>query len=211
MKILKPHLFAAALSCFVCAGTVNAGTLTWDFAVEVDTIFRDNANVIDDSIVAGSVLYGSFSYDDGLTEDSPTNNYVDGYADPNGTFTIAGLGIYDWDVEVSVVHQSSRDIVDVTGEYWSGNTNESVELGFLDYSQSYDNGELPTDWDTPPVAFSDIEFDYTYNLGTDPCCYDSWLSGHVTSMALRSPTPIPEPSTLILLGLGLIGFARKIK
>jgi len=157
MKTLKHYLAAAAVSCLFCVTSVNAGTLTWDFAVEIDNLYRDNANVIDDSIVAGSVLYGSFSYDDGLTENSPTNNYVDGYTDPNGTFTIAGLGIYDWDVEVSVVHQSSRDIVDVNGEYWSGNTRESVEIGFLDYSQSYDNGALPTDWHTPPVAFSDIE------------------------------------------------------
>ncbi|WP_281560076.1 PEP-CTERM sorting domain-containing protein [Thalassomonas sp. RHCl1] len=211
MKTLKHYLITAAASCLFCATSVNATILTWDFTVTVDTIYQDNANVIDDSITVGTVLSGSFSYDNGLTDDSPDFDYADGYLDPNGSFTIAGLGIYDWSISASVVHQSSRDIVDVEGDYWSGNIHESVEIGFLDYSQSYDNGVLPVNWHNPPVPFSDIEFDYTLNLGTDPCCYDSWLSGYVSSIELRSPTDVPEPSSLILVGLGLIGLTRKVK
>ena len=211
MKTLKHYLIVATASCLFCTTSVNATILTWDFTVTLDNIYRDDANVIDDSFVVGTQLHGSFSYDNGLTEDSPTNDYVDGYADPNGTFTIAGLGIYDLDVEVSVVHQDSRDIVEVSGEYWSGNIWEEIDLGFLDYSQSYDNGELPVDWHTPPVALADIEFDYTLDVGTDPCCYDSWVSGYLSSIELRSPTDVPEPSSLILLGMALLGLTRKIK
>ncbi|WDE10536.1 PEP-CTERM sorting domain-containing protein [Thalassomonas haliotis] len=207
----KHYLLTAAASCLFCTTSVNACLLTWDFTVAINTIYQDKANVIDDNIVVGTVLSGSFSYDDGLSEDSPDRDYVDRYADPNGSFTIAGLGIYDWSVSAFVVHQDSRDIVDVKGDYWSGNIYESVEIGFYDHSQSYDNGVLPVNWHNPPLPFAEIEFDYTLSLGTDPCCYDSRLSGYVSSIALHAPTDVPAPSTMLLLALGLFALSRKAK
>jgi len=208
MKSLKTTLLTL-LTGAMLSTSASAAMITWDFTVEVETIFRDDANVIDDSIVVGSLLKGSFSYDDGLTENSPGNDYVDGYESPTSFITVDGLGIHDLEVEVSVVHQSSRDIVDVVGDYSSGNIWEQVEVGFLDYSQSYANGQLPLDWHTPPVAFSDIEFDYTYDIGTDPCCYDSWLQGKVVDISLHQPTNVPEPSALALLGLGVFFMASR--
>ena len=203
MKSLRPLLLAGLLSS-AWLPAANAAIMTWDFTLEVEDVYRDDANVIDDSIVAGSLLSGSFSYDNGLTDSTPGFEYSDGYDDPAGWLTIDGLGLHDWKVEVSVVHQSSRDIVDIEGTYLSGDIHESVEIGFLDYSQSYDGGELPLNWHRPPVDFSDIDFDYTYDLGTDPCCSDSWLQGEIQSITLRQPVNVPEPSSLLLLSaLGL--------
>ncbi|MCL6417497.1 PEP-CTERM sorting domain-containing protein [Aestuariirhabdus sp. Z084] len=206
VKFYSGMIFAAGLGFSFSA---NAAVMTWDFILEIETIYRDDANVINDSYQPGTQLSGSFSYDNGLVENSPDNDYVDRYADPSAVFTVAGLGIYDWAVEVSVVHQSSRDIVDVVGEYHSGNIWEEMEIGFLDYSQSYANGELPTDWHVPPVNLADMDFDYTYDAGTDPCCYDSWLSGRVVSIQLRDTQTIPEPGTLAMFALGLATLVRR--
>jgi len=187
----------------------EAAIVTWDFTVEVDTIYRDDANVIDDSIIVGSLLNGSFSYDDGLTDSSPPNNYVDYYADSSGTFQVDGLGVYSMGVEASVVHQSSRDIVGVTGEYRDGTGIwEKFGIGFLDYTQSYDNGVLPLNWDAAPVDIASIEFDYTYDTFSD-CCYDSWLAGHLTSIERRPVVDVSEPATFFMLGLGLFGVVRR--
>ncbi|WDD97790.1 hypothetical protein [Thalassomonas actiniarum] len=57
-----------------------------------------------------------------------------------------------------MVRQSSHDIVYVEGGYQMGDIWEQIEPGFLDYNQSYDNGELPVDWHNPPVPFADFEF-----------------------------------------------------
>ncbi len=190
--------------------SAEATVITWDFSIKVDSIIRDNANVIDDSIVAGSILNGSFSYDDGLTDSSPGNTYVDRYNAVNGTFSINGLGVNPLDVEVSVVHQSSRDIVDIVGEYNNGNIWEEFELGFLDYTQSYGSGVLPINWANPPVNLADIEFDYTYDTQSD-CCYDSWLQGHVVSIQQRQVAPVSEPATIGLLTLGIAGLLRSRK
>ena len=211
MKSLKPLLYTLLGGVFLSA-SANAATMTWDFTVEVEEIYRDDANVIDDSIVAGSLLQGRFSYDNGLTENSPGNDYVDGYESPTSSISINGLGIHDLSVEVSVVHQDSRDIVDAVGDYYSGDIWEQIEIGFLDYSQSYDNGVLPTNWHLPPVPFTDIEFDYTYDIGTDPCCSDSWLQGKVIDITLRQPTHVPEPSSMALILAGsLLLTARRFK
>jgi len=209
MNPFRKFLFTISAISVLFISSANASLLVWDFTVKVDTIYRDNANVIDDSYVTGSTFTGSFSYNSNLTDDSPTNTYLDSYLDPTGTITVDGLGIYNWDLSVSVVHQGSRDIVDVNGDYYSGNISESVEIGFLDYTQSYANGALPLNWHTPPTTFTDIDFDYTYNLGTDPCCYDSWLSGHITNISLRPTQNVPEPSNILLLSFVLIGLARK--
>lgn len=209
MKSFKQYLIASAALCLFSTTSVHATLLTWDFTIVVDTIFRDNANVIDDSIVVDSMLYGSFSYDDGLTDDSPDIDHVDNYNDPSGTFTVAGLGIYNWDISLSVVHQSSRDLVSVEGDYWQGNIHEAVDIDFIDNAQSYANGVLPVNWHTPPVDVTDIGFDYTLSLGTDSCCYDSWLSGHIASIELRVPQDVPEPATLVLFSFALLGLARK--
>lgn len=213
MTFLKQCIFIITTVGLFYSASVSATLLTWDFTIMVDRVYRDDANVIDDNIIDGSILQGSFSYDSGLLEDSPTNDYVDRYADPSGSFTVTGLGLYDWSVSASVVHQSSRDIVDVEGDFRSGNISESIEIGFLDDSQSYNNSVLPINWHTPPVSFTDIEFDYTLNLGTNPCCYDSWLSGHVTSITLRAPQQVPEPSSLLLLAFAfaMTTVARKSK
>jgi hypothetical protein len=207
MKRLTQFLAAVTSVCLLSITAVNASLLTWDFTVVVDDVYLDNANAIDDSIVAGTLLNGSFSYDDGLVEDSPGRSYSDGYTDPSGTFTVAGLGIYEWEVGLSVVHQTTRDIVNVSGDYSLGAIRESFEIDFLDYTQSYDNGELPVDWHTPPTAFTKFNFDYTLFLGTDPCCFDSWLRGSVSSIVLRPTIDVSAPSTIAIFALGMMGLA----
>lgn len=209
MKIFRKYAVVISTLSLLFTTSVNATLLVWDFTVEVDSIYRDDANVIDDSLTRGSIFTGSFSYNNNLSEENPANGYFDEYLDPTATITINGLGIYNWNVSVSVVHQSIRDIVDIEGVYQSGNIWESVEIGFLDYTQSYARGVLPLNWHTPPVAFSDIDFEYTYDLGTQSCC-DSSLSGKITNISLRPTQQVPEPSSVFLLGIALITLTRKL-
>ena len=210
MKIFRKYAVVISTLSVLFTTSVNATLLVWDFTVEVDTIHRDDANVIDDSLTSGSIFTGSFSYNNNLSEEYPANDYVDEYLDPTGTFTINGLGIYNWDVSVSVVHQSSRDIVGIEGVYHSGNMRESVVIDFLDNTQSYAIGVLPLNWHTPPVAFSDIEFEYKYDLDKQICCSDSWLQGTIINISLRPTQQVPEPSSVFLLGIALITLTRKL-
>ncbi|WP_199609559.1 PEP-CTERM sorting domain-containing protein [Flocculibacter collagenilyticus] len=190
----------ATLTLFTAS--VNATILIWDFTVEIDDIY-DDANVIDDSVVVGSLLKGSFSYDDGLTDTSPMRSYSDTYEAANGLFTIEGLTLNPLEIELSVVHQGTRDIVDIYGEFSQGLIWEYIGFGFLDYSQSYDNGALPTNWANAPVALSDIDFEYTYF--DDNLFAGSSLEGVLVSVEQRAAA-VPEPSVLVIFMLGLIAF-----
>lgn len=211
MMIFRKYAFVISTLSLLFTTSVNATLLVWDFTVEVDIIYMDDANVIDDSLTSGSIFTGSFSYNNNLSEENPANDYFEEYLDPTATFTINGLGIYNWDVSVSVVHQSqsSRDIVGIEGVYYSGNIYESVEIDFLDYTQSYAIGVLPLNWHTPPVAFSDIAFNYAYG-DIQPCCADSLLRGKITNISLRPTQQVPEPSSVFLLGIALITLTRKL-
>ena len=129
MKIFRKYAVVISTLSLLFTTSVNATLLVWDFTVEVDIIYVDDANVIDDSLTSGSILTGSFSYNNNLSEEDPANDYFEEYLDPTGTFTINGLGIYNWDVSVRVTHQNSRDIVGIEGDYleWNPVTEEFDE------------------------------------------------------------------------------------
>ncbi len=208
MKYLNRTLFTALMLSFVTSA--NAGMIQWDFTAEVSYIYRDDANQFD-GLQQGSLLTGSFAYDDSLMFDTPLeySNYVE---TTDAFFTIDQLNFFSTELEVSVVRQSSRDILDVEAdqEYADG-SEASVELGFLDYTQSYGTANVPSNWDIPPVDFSDIELSFTFDDPTLDDTYNSWLIADLTNITRSNVNAdVPEPAGLALLFAGISGlFIRR--
>ncbi|XPF93630.1 hypothetical protein ACM9HF_16630 [Colwellia sp. RE-S-Sl-9] len=201
---MKLKLFQYMLIVLITISSINlanASLLTWDFTSVVKCIIQDGSNKIDGSITGGSTLFESIPYDSRFMKYSPRIYY----SDPIGTFTLSGLGLYSWNADVSVLYNRDGDIYDVNRDYYLSEIRESIEISFLDYSQSYVDGLLTENWYIPPLEFSNIVFDYTLKLDTSPCCKDSRLQGDIELHTSPSPNNSPEPFKLAVFAVGLMG------
>ena len=74
-----------------------------------------------------------------------------------------------------------------------------------DYGYMFSSGDLPKD---PPLV-GNIGKEYLANQFVEPMHGGSWMnaSDHISNLRISAIKPVPEPSTLILLGSGLASMA----
>lgn len=199
-------LFALCLSFHA-----KAALIVWEFEIEL-VEFHDDLNLFA-GLGEGDILTGFFGYDDGLQQTN-INDYANDFESDSLVF---GLGIasdvnnFAWEYsEVTVVHQSSRDIVDFEMELGNADFESYVELGFLDYNQPYGQGELPLNWHNLTAGADTPEFDfYAEDLNSG---LFTEIYGEFTNITLRNAAPVPAPAAIWLIApFALLILSRRRK
>lgn len=178
------------------AGDFNAaaGTLAWSEGVEIF--------ILDDE----STLYGPYDV-------VVASTFTGGYDTSAGGIASATFTAGSWSV---LVKDGSTDIMTITGNLISSYNEVETGPGFL-YGGAVANVSSITVHDAsyfgPTVSFdggNTIGVTGSTILPGDINDYLSdWSSGNVIINLYADETVIPEPATMTLLGLGVLGLLRK--
>lgn len=189
----------------------NAALIIWDFEVEITETYEDQLDMFP-GLSLGSTFTGYFGYDSDIQQTN-VDTYANYYESDSLVFGLdfmSDANDIEWQYKsVSVVHQGRRDIVDFELEFGTSEFESNIEIGFLDYSQSYGQGELPINWhnlngigDTPEFYFEAEDTDL--ELLTE-------IEGEFINFSLRETTEIPAPASIFLIAPLLSLLLRRVR
>jgi hypothetical protein len=200
------------LALWFFTSRADAYLVTIYIEAEVDSV-GDSGNYLEGKINVGDTITGYYTYES-TTVDIEPSIYIgryEHYSSPYGINLTAGGFVFKTDPDnvnfiVSVVNAggtyTSDDFVAVSNNNVNlpqGTVVEKISWNLSDSTgTALSSDALPT---TPPVL-SDWQFN-VLNISGGEKGYSFGIWGHVTSA-------VPEPTTILLLGLGII-FLRKNK
>jgi len=197
---MKKLLFVIlAVFLLSISGIAGATTFEWDLGdmYDLDHNYYYTWGENDWVIPAGeTIVSASVTFNDIRNYDWSSNDLYLGLLDS------AFDGVYSgWDgsADGSYFESGAYSGTQITLEHW-----ENLPAYAQDITYSFDTSEIGT-----LVAY--LENDSVFGLGFDPDChfYNNGISFNVET----SGAPVPEPTTMLLLGCGLagLGFVRRKK
>ena len=203
------------------SGTVNAVPMYYTFEGLVSEITSDNAGIISDAgLIEGSPVTYTFLVDfdaDGSWTDIDGNKHIISDDEANGldffyTDYISGSalkaeegGTHPYDTYATSTEWAAENNIGLDdssfgeGYLWGNSDDDSLLIGFdwLSTGHLYTSSSLVSNW----VVGTEVPaINQAYAI-------DGSFSELYAKLTLTKISPIPEPTTMLLLGSGLIGLA----